>query len=175
MFDLIGETLRRLRRERDLTLEDVRTKAGLGRGQLSRIENQRQEATLSTLAKILDSQGVSRAEFFQRYELVETETSAVRRQKADGAEIDWPEQIRAVVTKVSSYVPFSPEPPRPIAQGAVEVGDFVVLFRVVPKDVGAPPPSNAGGETSKLRAGKSRESAGRPSRRSGSIGRKRKR
>ena len=68
MFALIGETLRRLRRDKRLTLESLGKTAGLGRGQLSRIENNHQEATLSTLAKILRAQGVSRSEFFRRYD-----------------------------------------------------------------------------------------------------------
>ena len=59
-FELLGETLRRLRRERDLTLEQVGERAGLGRGQLSRIENSKQEATLSTLAKILNENKAKR-------------------------------------------------------------------------------------------------------------------
>ena len=53
MFALVGETLRRLRKERHLTLEQLGRQAELGRGQLSRIENGHQEATLKTLAKIL--------------------------------------------------------------------------------------------------------------------------
>src|SRR5262245_50749029 len=99
MFDLLGETLRRLRKERRLTLEELRRAAGLGRGQLSRIENSKQEATLSTLAKILDCQGVSRRDFFRRYDLVESEALALERQvsSSDGGETDWPEQIQDVL------------------------------------------------------------------------------
>lgn len=179
MFDLIGETLRRLRKERGLTLEELRTAAGLGRGQLSRIENRKQEATLSTLAKILECQGVSRREFFRRYELVETEALAVKRQEAgaSAAAEDWPEEVRTVLSMVDSFVRVTLDQPRSVAQGAVEIGDLVVLFRVVPKDAMAPaaPPAKAKGEAgeppkprpSKLRA------AGKPA--TGSSGRKRKR
>jgi transcriptional regulator with XRE-family HTH domain len=145
MFDLIGETLRRLRKERGKTLEQLGAEAGLGRGQLSRIENARQEATLSTLAKILDSQRVSRREFFRRYDLVEAEAVAVKRASGEataaaGAEASedtsrWPEEIREVLGKVESFVHATFNQPRPIAQGAVEVGDAVILFRVVPKSV----------------------------------------
>jgi transcriptional regulator with XRE-family HTH domain len=143
MFDLIGETLRRLRKERKLTLEDLRKAAGLGRGQLSRIENDKQEATLSTLAKILDCQGVSRHEFFRRYELVEAEALALQRQgSADGTpEADWPQEIQQVLSKVDSFVRITLDQPRPVAQGAIEIGDWVVLLRVVPKHGGAPPAS----------------------------------
>jgi transcriptional regulator with XRE-family HTH domain len=154
MFDFVGETLRRLRKERGKTLEQLGEEAGLGRGQLSRIENSRQEATLTTLAKILGSQGVSRREFFHRYELVEGEAAAVERAAGGaraghgtapgdpsepghpGVPADWPEEIRQVLGKLESFVNMTFHQPRPVAQGAVEVGDFVILFRVVPK--GAP-------------------------------------
>ena len=45
----------------------------------------------------------------------------------------WPEEIQEVLSKVESFVQVNLHQPRPIAQGAVEVGDMVVLFRVVPK------------------------------------------
>jgi transcriptional regulator with XRE-family HTH domain len=175
MFDLIGETLRRLRKERGLTLEELRTAAGLGRGQLSRIENRKQEATLSTLAKVLKCQGVSRREFFRRYELVESEALAIERQEAgaSAAAEDWPEEVRAVLSKVDSFVRVTLDQPRSVAQGAVEIGDLMVLFRVVPKDSAAPPvpPVKAKGEAGepppKSKASKLR-TAGR-------TGRKRKR
>jgi transcriptional regulator with XRE-family HTH domain len=153
MFGLIGETLRRLRKERKLTLEELRQAAGLGRGQLSRIENDKQEATLSTLAKILNSQGVSRHEFFRRYDLVESEALALGRQESasTAAEGSWPQEIQQVLSKVDSFVRRTLDQPRPVAQGAIEIGDWVVLLRVVPKQGGAPPalPIEAGSEPAK--------------------------
>ncbi len=158
MFDLIGETLRRLRKERGLTLEELGDAAELGRGQLSRIENNRQEATLSTLAKILKTQGVSRSEFFRRYDLVESEALAVERQRTGGAVSageDWPREVQEVLGKIESFVDATLHQPRPVAQGAVEVGDLVVLFRVVPKNV---PAAEAGEEKARPqgRPGRSR-------------------
>ncbi len=153
MFALIGETLRRLRRDKKLTLEKLGKAAELGRGQLSRIENDRQEATLSTLAKILSAQGVSRNEFFRRYDRVESEALAVEREHggATAGEADWPREIQEVLARVESFVHVTLHQPRPVAQGAFEVGDLVVLFRVVPKNappetpgtsaVASPPPS----------------------------------
>lgn len=143
-FDLVGETLRRLRKEKGKTLEQLGEEAGLGRGQLSRIENGRQEATLGTLAKILASQGVTRREFFRRYDLVEAE--ALANERAAAPEPDetalagrWPEEIQEVLGKVESFVQATFHGPRPVAQGAVEIGDMVVLFRVVPKSPPEPP------------------------------------
>jgi transcriptional regulator with XRE-family HTH domain len=143
MFKFVGETLRRLRKERGKTLEQLGEEAGLGRGQLSRIENSRQESTLTTLAKILASQGVSRREFFHRFDLVEGEALAVER-TAGGAHPpaggsspanpgDWPEEIREVLGKLESFVDMTFHQSRPVAQGAIEFGDLVILFRVVPK------------------------------------------
>src|SRR6187549_555557 len=102
MFAYIGETLRRLRKEKGKTLERLGEEAGLGRGQLSRIENGRQEATLGTLAKILASQGVTRREFFRRYDLVEAEALANERASAPengegGLASRWPEEIQEVL------------------------------------------------------------------------------
>ena len=152
MFEYIGETLRRLRKDQGKTLEQIGKTAGLGRGQLSRIENGHQEATLSTLEKILSSQGVTRREFFRRYELVESEAREVRRTSrpasAGSEEPDregWAQEIQEVLGKVESFVQATLHQPRPIAQGAVEVGDLVVLFRVIPKNA-APEPGPGDGE-----------------------------
>jgi len=148
MFALIGETLRRLRRDKKLTLERLGKAAELGRGQLSRIENDHQEATLSTLAKILNAQGVSRSEFFRRYDRVESEALAVEREQGgkaggEGApeEGDWPREVQEVLGRVESFVHATLHQPRPVAQGAFEVGDLVVLFRVVPKNAAPAPPA----------------------------------
>lgn len=150
MFELLGETLRRIRKERGKTLEQVGKQAGLGRGQLSRIENGRQEATLSTLGKILTSEGVSRREFFRRYDIVEAEALEVERAARGGepgdelAQGNWPEEIQGLLQKVESFVQLTFRQPRPVAQGAFEMGDFVILFRVLPKDSAEPEP--AGGQ-----------------------------
>lgn len=142
-FSLIGETLRRLRRERDLTLEQVGERAGLGRGQLSRIENSKQEATLSTLAKILACEGVSRREFFRRYDLVEAETLAVEREK-DGSGDGAPrpphslQTVRDLAGRLESFVQSTLDPSGTVAQGTIELGDLVVMFRVAPRSSIAP-------------------------------------
>ena len=159
MFELIGETLRRLRRERGLTLEELGERAELGRGQLSRIENAKQEATLSTLAKILACQGVSRREFFRRYELVESEAQAVEREKG-GAPAGKPQEIQDVLGRVESFLQSTLNPVGTVAQGAIEVGDLVVLFRVVPRaaaplePVSPPPGAGKGSEGKPPRPGR---------------------
>jgi transcriptional regulator with XRE-family HTH domain len=145
MFALIGETLRRLRKEKDLTLDRLGDAAELGRGQLSRIENSHQEATLTTLAKVLTAQGVSRREFFRRYDLVEAEALGLERQQTGGAasgEGPWPQQILDAMSRVEAFAHGLLQRSLPVAQGAIEVGDLVVLFRVVPKNAEAPPPAS---------------------------------
>ncbi|HEX4965298.1 MAG TPA: helix-turn-helix domain-containing protein [Thermoanaerobaculia bacterium] len=157
MFELIGETLRRLRRERGLTLQELGGRAELGRGQLSRIENYKQEATLSTLAKILASQGVSRREFFRRYDLVESEVLAVEREKAATAASPGqsPQELQELVGRLETFLQSALHPTATVAQGAIEVGDLLVLFRVVPRGAapGEPPPA-AGGEEKPARRGR---------------------
>lgn len=138
MFTYVGETLRRLRKERGKTLDELGQEAGLGRGQLSRIENGRQEATLTTLSKVLVSQGMSRREFFRRYELVEAEAEALDRTGAptalaEGAD-EWPAEVRDALKKVETFVNAAFLQPRPVAQGSIELGDLVILFRVVAKN-----------------------------------------
>jgi len=167
-FGLIGETLRRLRRERDLTLEQVGKRAGLGRGQLSRIENSKQEATLSTLAKILACEGVSRRDFFRRYDLVEAEAQAVEREKGP-PETATPrslQDIKDVAGRLESFLQSTLDPAGTVAQGAIEVGDLVVMFRVLPRSATAPgqpqPPATSGGDEKpakldRLRGGRRRK------------------
>jgi len=151
MFALIGATLHRLRKEHGKTLEQIGKEAGLGRGQLSRIENAHQEATLSTLAKILQSQGVSRRDFFRRYELVEDETRKVRAgdpataatalaapDRADGAAA-----IQSFFGNLGSFFRDLLEKSGPVAQGAVEVGDLTVVFQVVSRAQDPAPQASA--------------------------------
>jgi transcriptional regulator with XRE-family HTH domain len=140
-FQYVGETLRRLRKESGLTLEEISAAAGLGRGQLSRIENGHQSATLKTLAKVLAAQGVSRAEFFRRYDLVEAEqagasaTSPAYLQESTG----WPTEVREVLSRVESFFESAFPPQQGIAQGAVELGEYLVVFRVLPRGTTARP------------------------------------
>ena len=167
MFALVGETHRRFRKDKGLTLEKLGEMAGLGRGQLSRIENGHQEATLSTLAKILRCLEVSRWEFFRRYERVEAEALAAagRETDADPAAASWPEKIQDVLGRIESLAHLTLHQPRPVAQGAIEVGDLVVLFRIVPKSAapeaapkGSQEPGGASAAPAKRRPGKGRKS-----------------
>ncbi len=145
-FEHLGETLRRLRKEKKKTLSALGQEAKVGKGQLSRIENGRQEATFSTLAKILDALAVGRKEFFRRYDLVEAEHSAIRgREKPTGLpKLESPEplsdSLRQTLDRFDSFVRAALERPDSLAQGALELGEYVVFFRVVARSEAVPPP-----------------------------------
>ncbi len=164
MFALVGETLRRFRKDKGLTLEKLGEMAGVGRGQLSRIENGHQEATLSTLAKILRCLEVSRWELFQRYERVEAEALAAGSPQTGvdaSAAASWPEEVQAVLGRIETLSHLTLHQPHSVAQGAIEIGDLVVLFRVVPKNAApAPeaPPREGEAPPAKKRSGKERKS-----------------
>jgi hypothetical protein len=84
---------------------------------------------------------VSRREFFHRYEMVEAEAEAVERTGGllapAGGRDEWPEEVRLALKQVEAFVTAAFLQPRPVAQGTFELGDLVVLFRIVSKN---PPP-----------------------------------
>ncbi len=144
VFELIGETLRRLRKESGKTLAQLGSEAQVGKGQLSRIENGKQEATFGTLERVLKAHGVSRQDFFRRYDLVEAEASALRRGRRLTREgthdaypvattSRWPGELRDALAQIESFVETSLREAQPLAQGMVEIGEVVVVFRVLPK------------------------------------------
>jgi transcriptional regulator with XRE-family HTH domain len=146
VFELIGETLRRLRKESGKTLAQLGAEAQVGKGQLSRIENGKQEATFGTLERVLVAHGISRQEFFRRYDLVEAEASALRRARRtrEGAPEPysavagsrWPGELREALARIESFVQSSLRHGEPLAQGTVEIGEVVVVFRILPRETG---------------------------------------
>lgn len=136
IFEHLGETLRRLRKDKKKTLSALGAEAKVGKGQLSRIENGRQEATFSTLAKILAALSVGRKEFFRRYDLVEAEHSAIHGSERPtdlglGSFEPLGGSLREALDRFDSFVRSALERPQPLAQGAIELGEYVVVFRVV--------------------------------------------
>jgi transcriptional regulator with XRE-family HTH domain len=143
IFEHLGETVRRLRKEKKKTLSALGVEAKVGKGQLSRIENGRQEATLNTLAKILAALGVGRKEFFRRYDLVEDEHTAVHGSGKPanlslGSSEPLAGSLRQALDRFDAFVRAALERPQPLAQGAVELGEYVVFFRVVARDEATP-------------------------------------
>jgi len=135
--------LRRVRKEKGKTLSELAAVAKVGKGQLSRIETGKQEITLGTLAKVLSAYGLSRQEFFRRYDLVENGEADRSREapKAGGAgtadPLRWTEKIRESVGRIESFLASAAQEARPLAQGGFEAGEYVVLFRVMPRSSGA--------------------------------------
>ncbi|MEP7010456.1 MAG: helix-turn-helix transcriptional regulator [Acidobacteriota bacterium] len=137
-FAWVGETLRRVRKEKGKTLSELAAIAKVGKGQLSRIETGKQEITLGTLAKVLAAYGLSRQEFFRRYDLVENgERDRARddpKPAADGSDpLRWTERIRESIGRIENFLASAASDSRPLAQGGFETGEYVVLFRVMPR------------------------------------------
>jgi transcriptional regulator with XRE-family HTH domain len=146
IFEHLGETLRRLRKDKKKTLSALGAEAKVGKGQLSRIENGRQEATLNTLGKILAALSVGRKEFFRRYDLVEAEHSAIHGggrpvEPSLGSAQPLGGSLRQALDRFDTFVRAALERPEPLAQGAVELGEYVVFFRVVARSEASPSPS----------------------------------
>ncbi len=84
---------------------------------------------------------MSRREFFRRYELVEAEAEAIERSAAppaaDGSG-EWPDELRDVLRKVSRSSARPSSSRGRWRREPIEVGEMVVLFRVVTKN---PPPA----------------------------------
>ena len=146
IFEHLGETLRRLRKEKKRTLSALGLEAKVGKGQLSRIENGRQEATFNTLAKILAALSVGRKEFFRRYDLVEAEHSAIHGSErptdpGQGSAEPPGGSLLQALDRFDAFVRSALEHPQPVAQGAIEMGEYVVFFRVVSRSEAVSDPS----------------------------------
>jgi transcriptional regulator with XRE-family HTH domain len=134
----VGETLRRVRKERGKTLGQLAQEARVGKGQLSRIETGKQEITLATLAKVLDAHGLSRREFFRRYDLVEAEAGALggKPEVESPAASFWGDEAKAAISRIAASLDGLEH--AAIAQGGLEIGPYVVMFRVVPRTKAEP-------------------------------------
>ena len=69
--------------------------------------------------------------------------------------------VDKVVSKVESFVQMTFGHPRPVAQGAIEAGDWVVLFRVLPRNSASAPPAPKPPEEPEVRP-RGRKRPGRP-------------
>lgn len=145
MFAQVGETLRRVRKERGKTLSQLAAEARVGKGQLSRIETGKQEVTLATLGRVLSAHGLSRQEFFRRYDLVEAEAGAVGRggtgppsPGAAASPLRWTDEVRTALGRIDDFLSATSREGEPLAQGGFEAGDYVVLFRVVARSAAHP-------------------------------------
>ena len=137
-FEHLGETLRRLRKERDKTLAALGAEAKVGKGQLSRIENGHQAATLGTLIKILAAHGIGRRELFRRYDLVEAEHAALQAGQGSLGTASGEQFAGSVRQALDTFVSAALVQQQPLAQGTVDLGEYLVLFRVVARNEAKP-------------------------------------
>lgn len=104
MNDLqIGKLIRRLRREKKLTMVNFAKKIDLSQPSLSRIESGNQEISLSLLKKICNAVGISIVDFF--YEL-EGESKLNRIELSEDDNLDSEEELEAKLYKIISSLSF---------------------------------------------------------------------
>jgi hypothetical protein len=96
---------------------------------------------------------------------VEAETLAVERDKrgdAAGAPRS-PQDVRDLAGRLESFLQSTLDPSGTVAQGAIEVGDLVMMFRVEPRSSKAPEtpqaPGKSGAEEKPARTGRRRRKA----------------
>lgn len=65
----LAQRIKKLRRDRGMTLEQVASQAGLTRGWLSKVENFRVTPSVTALSSICDSLGISMSELFSGLEI----------------------------------------------------------------------------------------------------------
>ena len=61
----LGENLKRIRTEKDITQSDIAKSLGVSRGFVSNIENGKTNPTLATIAKVAEVLGVSSSELLK--------------------------------------------------------------------------------------------------------------
>lgn len=94
----IGEKLKRLRKSRDLTLEDISRKSGVGKATLSRIENNITAGTLKTHMRICEVFNISLKDLYEGIDIPQEEISAVGKESITEAEVfSYDEKTRSVI------------------------------------------------------------------------------
>lgn len=81
----LGNTIRQLRLEHNLTIAAVSERAGISRGMLSKIENSLAATSLETLEQLANALGVTLAKLFQNYNLPRGAAQLVK--KGEGMEV----------------------------------------------------------------------------------------
>lgn len=61
----IGEKVRKIRKEKGLSIMDLKEKTGLSKSTISDLENNKSSPTIDTLQKIADALGVDVRDFFE--------------------------------------------------------------------------------------------------------------
>ena len=90
----LATTLKRLRQERGMTLEEVATRAGLTRGWLSKVENFRMTPSLQALAKISAALDVPMSQIFEG---IDSRPALTVTRKGEGVVMRRDEEVSKIV------------------------------------------------------------------------------
>lgn len=93
----LGEKIRRLRKQADLTLEALAQKSGLGLGTLSRIENGKAGSNLSTHLKLCEALGLPLAELYQGVQLPREDAVPLSPTSAEAEIFAYDEKAQAIL------------------------------------------------------------------------------
>lgn len=95
---LIGEKLKKLRKMRDLTLNDVAKKSGVGKATLSRIENNITAGTLKTHMKICEAMNINLKDLYEDIDVPREEVIAQDAKSAEEAEMfSYDEKTKSII------------------------------------------------------------------------------
>lgn len=83
----LGEKLKKLRKSRDLTLDDISKKSGVGKATLSRIENNITTGTLKTHMKICETLNVNLKDLYEGLDVPREEISALGEKTTEETEV----------------------------------------------------------------------------------------
>lgn len=81
----IGNAIRELRNQQDLTIADVAELTGISKGMLSKIENAQTAMSLDTLSRLCKALGISLSALFRNYDIPEGSAQIVR--SGEGMEV----------------------------------------------------------------------------------------
>jgi transcriptional regulator with XRE-family HTH domain len=94
----IGDKLKKLRKLRDLTLNDVSRKSGVGKATLSRIENNITAGTLKTHMKICEALNINLKDLYEGIDTSQEEISALGEKLTEEAEVfSYDEKSKSII------------------------------------------------------------------------------
>ena len=102
----IGKKLRRLRKSKSLTLEELASRANLTKGFLSQVERDKASPSVAALKQVLDVMGEEISSFFQDIEV--PERNVFRKEERELAEEDIPGVRRMLLTPDIQYRELDP-------------------------------------------------------------------
>jgi transcriptional regulator with XRE-family HTH domain len=94
----IGEKLKKIRKIRDLTLDDIAQKSKIGKATLSRIENNITAGTLRTHMKVCEALGLNLKDLYEGIDLPKEEVSTVDEKNSKEAEVfSYDEKAKSII------------------------------------------------------------------------------